>query len=408
MKVLKKKISNTGILFISLITIYVILMTVTYSIPNSQVETKVADSMVTFDKEGDYLLPFGENRAARLDNFTDRIMIDKTIKNPKESIVQSAMSIDGYARYWHGYQIIVRPLISIMNYSSIRYLNLFFIVFLLCYAFKEINKEMGFFISIFFLASLAMIYVFIFPMSLQFTSVFVLSMIGIILLIQLKQVWIKHPSLYIYYFFIIGSITNFFDLLTAPLLTLGLLLVITFLLENSKEKINGFKSNFYLIFENSLFWTLGYGLTWGVKWVLASIILKQNIIKDALDKILFRTTGDADSPVNRIETIQMNFDLMFPSLILKLFVGVFVIWLVIFFFYHKQFKEILKMTPLLLVSLYPYIWYFLLANHSQLHAWFTYRIQSITVFSIMTFLVLCIDIDKISNKIHNNYKKSGV
>lgn len=35
------------------------------------------------------------------------------------------------------------------------------------------------------------------------------------------------------------------------------------------------------------------------------------------------------------------------------------------------------------MALTPYIWLNLLANHSQIHFWFTYRGQIITVFSIL-------------------------
>ena len=41
---------------------------------------------------------------------------------------------------------------------------------------------------------------------------------------------------------------------------------------------------------------------------------------------------------------------------------------------------------ILLLIGYPYIWYTVLAGHSQVHYWFTYRLQIIAVFSLLSFL----------------------
>ena len=43
----------------------------------------------------------------------------------------------------------------------------------------------------------------------------------------------------------------------------------------------------------------------------------------------------------------------------------------------------LKITAAMLtIALFPYIWYFVFSNHSQLHYFYTYRIQAITLFAV--------------------------
>lgn len=41
---------------------------------------------------------------------------------------------------------------------------------------------------------------------------------------------------------------------------------------------------------------------------------------------------------------------------------------------------------LLYISLPLYLWYLAMANHSQIHYYFTYRAQMITMFSLLAFL----------------------
>ena len=41
----------------------------------------------------------------------------------------------------------------------------------------------------------------------------------------------------------------------------------------------------------------------------------------------------------------------------------------------------------LIVSLYPYLWYIAFSNHSQIHYFFTYRAQAVTVFGVLTVLL---------------------
>ena len=52
----------------------------------------------------------------------------------------------------------------------------------------------------------------------------------------------------------------------------------------------------------------------------------------------------------------------------------------------KDMKTILAYLPMLLVAAYPYIWYLVMSNHSQIHYWYTYRNQVLTLFAGLIFL----------------------
>ncbi|MBR6418568.1 MAG: hypothetical protein IKS36_07115, partial [Bacteroidales bacterium] len=46
---------------------------------------------------------------------------------------------------------------------------------------------------------------------------------------------------------------------------------------------------------------------------------------------------------------------------------------------------------LIMLALVPYVWYFIVANHSYIHPWFTYRLQMITVMSLFAAFGCLID-----------------
>ena len=52
----------------------------------------------------------------------------------------------------------------------------------------------------------------------------------------------------------------------------------------------------------------------------------------------------------------------------------------------KDQKTVRAYLPMLLVAFYPYIWYLVMSNHSQIHYWYTYRAQLVTLFGGLVFL----------------------
>ena len=64
---------------------------------------------------------------------------------------------------------------------------------------------------------------------------------------------------------------------------------------------------------------------------------------------------------------------LFPVLALLIIVLFIMIW--------KTGKKALALLPLMLIACIPYVWYFILANHSWIHGYFTYRVQIVTLFA---------------------------
>ena len=393
-----KKVGRILVVFCMLIAIYVTTMCISYMIPNDYIKENVGISVSRLNGEGDYYNPLFETDASKLDNFTDMLMISKAIKNDDKGALYNSLDVNDYARYWHGYLVLIRPLLIKLDYLQIRYVNVLIFFVLLGITFTMIKKKLGGLMASAFMVSIMMGYAFLVPLSLQFSSVFYIMMISIMFILFLHNRRALYDKL-IYIFFIIGSITNFFDLLTAPLLTLGVPLIIVLLLKINDKEDDSFIKNLFTAVFNSIMWAIGYGVTWFSKWVIASIVLKKNVIVDAINNILFRTNGNEEYPVDLAAMFRSNIDLMYNDMIKKVLLIVLVIWIVLFIFYRKRWDKVFKLVAILSVAVLPYIWYFVLSNHSQIHCFFTYRIQIMTTFSVFAFMIMTIDFEKIKNKV---------
>lgn len=376
-------------LFCGLIALYVLGMTVAYALPSKNINENVKGSMVALSKEKDYpSLNLSDEKASRLDNFTDKIMIDKA-RGTEENPITAGMFVNGYPRYWHGYQLFLRPLLAMFNYSVIRQIYGLLLTLLVGVNFYLYLKKMDIFIAFSLLLSLYFVRVYTFFLSMQFSNVFFVMLLFNIFLLRNSEKEISNKR-YFFYFFIVGSVTNFLDLLTVPMVTLGIPLITVGYIKlkraNSQEELSfAYLKNMLL---NSISWGFGYGLTWLSKWLFASLILKKNILNDALKTIIFRTEGDKNIPINRIEMFRNNLDTMFNNLFIVI-IGLLIVLTILVLLKRKSIiVERINMNCiyLLITIAYPYIWYTVLAGHSQVHYWFTYRLQIITIFSLLSFL----------------------
>lgn len=369
-----KKITIT---FISLLVFYVLSLAIIYALPNFKLSENVDLAGQTLKREGTYpVVSQSFKPQTMLDNFTDlKVMVPRSI-NDKSALV-SAMDMKGYSRYWHGYQVILKPLLSIFTYEQVRFIYniIVMVLFVACCSmlWAKVSKTSAIALAV----SICFAHIEIFGMSIQFSNAFILVFISILYLLSRKDIDCFLSKNLVIFFFVLGSVINFIDLLTAPIVTLGVPLAIIILIRQ-RSVID----NFVIIAKSSIAWGVGYGLTWISKWCISSVILNRNVISDAIHQIFFRTMGDETHPINRPEMLSSNFDSMF------IFSAMAYILPIVYFIaiiLHKR-VNISSILSLALLSLAPYAWYVILTSHSQIHFWFTYRAQSITMFC---FLVTC-------------------
>ena len=109
--------------------------------------------------------------------------------------------------------------------------------------------------------------------------------------------------------------------------------------------------------------------------------------------IEYRLNGSEEEPLDRIGTLQKNLkawlNIRDNGMISwsKVVIVIAVVALILLIWKKaKDMKTILAYLPMLLVAAYPYIWYLVMSNHSQIHYWYTYRAQVLTMFGILVFI----------------------
>ncbi len=403
-------------IFISLIVFYVIALSAVYLVTPTPLERHAQNGLALIKKESNYpKYFFNNNVASQLDNFTDRVMLERVLpKNIDDNALEQAMFMNGYSRYWHGYQVILRPLLLPFNYFEIRYINIFIMFALLIKAMNVIKKNINSIASWLFFAAVMCAKFIIVPVSLQFTNMMMLMLLAILaadkLLCNRNGLNFNNKSLsterLFIFSFVLGSITVFLDLLTTPILPIGIVMLL--LVIHYYQKYNYLIPNKTII-NSFIFWSAGYVGTWAAKWILATVICSQNIILQAFNQVVFRVAGDgAKYEVHRLSMLESNIKMLIqpfghtPKIII--FSLIFIVCGILLYKFRKTVINKIFIKKIIWISLIPYLWYLMAANHSQIHSWFTYRSQIITVFGLGYAMYYVTDWQKVKSSMKGKFK----
>lgn len=378
-------------LLLVLNVIYLVLMILVNTIPYSVVQPHAEEALEVLDKEGLYPIYFYGSPGATVNNFTDTAMI-KYMKPMSGSILKTAM-VEYYPRYWYGHQSVWKSLLAVFNIYQVRYITMFVFFGCLFFMLIEVKEKLGALTAAITLLSLCASYFIALSQALStiFGAVIMFTACGVIL--KKGTEWEENRR----YLFclLVGSVENFLVGLGRPLLTFGLMLMF-YLLLRIKEGKTAVLPNIFEMGKTGVFWWSGYAFTWMIKWVLATVILQKNIFLSAVSQAEYRIAGDSQAHVDYFHMYKLNVWVMFkPMLLLVIAVGI--IWLLLFLFYGRR-KQLEYMIPVLLLGAAPYVWYFIMANHSEVHYWNAYRLQMLTLMSALLFGVYSIDWNKIKRK----------
>ncbi|MDR3314787.1 MAG: hypothetical protein LBS96_10105 [Oscillospiraceae bacterium] len=379
------------LLFLSLAILFTGLMVAAYAIPDRWIAQNTANSIEMLESEGFNRYMHVGASDVRMDHFTDRWMLELALRG-EEPLLRGAM-VPSYTRYWHGYQVYLRPALVLGDYARLRQWNAVAQITLLCILAALLAKRLHTVFAALFGISLASVCWVVVPFSFQFSSVFLIMLVSTILLLSLyDKPWFRKrlPQ----FFFVVGAITVFIDFLTAPILTLGIPLVILLLLrrrDGQETTVGGFKA----IFWQGLAWGSGYASLWAAKWVAASAVLRTNAVGEAVQQVLFRAGVESTSPENydlpemnglgaRAIALFRSVDLIVDKRALPVAVvcilaaGVYLLIRA-----RKAGFVVSQLLPFCAVAAIPFIWLAVLGNQTVIHYYFTYRNLQVSVFALL-------------------------
>lgn len=436
-----KKVINYFVIFILLIVTFISTLFISCSFSSDNIYNNVKESSDVLLKEGNRKIIYIPYRRVKMqfDNYTDALMINtaysidsntplysafiarknyipnitQTIEQDSKGELKSASKYKyhdevgelrdvvnnditesfEYARYWHGYLTVLRPLLAVFDLSMLRIILTIILFGLSIILLYLIAKKLDFILSIIFFIGLASVEYFYLGFSLQGIFVFLIMMIASIIILKCDK--IKNVG---YLFFIVGMLTNFFDFLTVPLVTLGVPLILLMLIRQKNEENKNIKKVIFEIIKISILWGIGYAGTWLVKWILVDLIYDRSLLSTALGQVAYRSTGLDYSGILVI-LANLGYEMIniyISVLITILFV---IIDCVITKKKNKEEKieEKQSLVPYILIGVMPIVWYLVLKNHSINHSFFTYRnlILTILSFNICIYYIL----KKVMNKV---------
>ncbi|MBP5687568.1 MAG: hypothetical protein J6X22_02870 [Muribaculaceae bacterium] len=397
----------------SLIFLSLLLMMSVTSIPRSAIKDNAVSVITQIHDEGPY--PIVHNPILLLDNYTDCVMCNvilscdssyslfqKSLLNPVQISNKGKVIEDTYlwaigekdisrksyyGRYWHGYQVPLTLLLLVTDYNGIRLFNGILYLFLFVCALWLMYKRCGWQLSIAFLvANLITASPFIAPMSMQFFGCHAIMLIATTVVLLRNQSNYKGSIIFI----TIGACTAFIDLLTTPIITLGVPLACFIVYNQPKRKMR-------TISLMSLAWVIGYVTLWASKWVIATIITGENVIANALGTAQFRTIGngsyfDAMKPIGSILSMLGKYNITSSKVIVSAIIIIAILAMI--FIIRRGWKPLKQQLWWLILGALPLVWYCLLPQHSIAHFFFTWRALLVTVFSLTAMILYSITLSR--------------
>jgi len=327
------------LIFFGALAIGIGALLVVQAIPSTNLQKNAATALAVFEKAGIQRPSLAKNlNAMRVDYYGDAHMYQLSFGVPGATAWTNALYPHSYfepdhpdalnnvqevaglkarlqgtpadadnGRYWNGFIIPMKIFGSVFSYSGLRIFNIVLLAALFIVAVILLGRMLGWSYAICFFLSLIIMWVWVVPFCLEYLSVFYIMGAGVVAIL-----WLAKKGKLIKWgpetFLILGILTAYFDLFTAPLVTLGFPLVVAVLcLLRSQHR-----SDFGYVAKRVLLWTgvwlAGFAGFWAVKIVMTQALFGQGVLADAGSR--FGVYTGVEGNMSLLYTI---FGLAFPA-----------------------------------------------------------------------------------------------
>lgn len=373
-----------------------------FSIPGRCIEDNVRHSVHQVTDDGHmFTAHVGPLQPFKLGVFSDCLILGIAYCADSDHPLQAAMSdrfviIDGspvagakqmldsspgdcgqtviYSRYWHGNQVVLRPLLCLTDLHGVRVINAVLLCILWLSLLVLLWKRIDCASALIVMCSLAAVMIPSVPVCLNFVPTFYIALVAS-LAILLWRPAISSEGNSILLFFVIGAVTTFFDLLTTPLIAWAIPLVVYMLYcrpDHPSRKL----------VRLSTAWLVGYALLWATKWLLSALITGYDTFGDAFGAVTQRTVGIDEGEY-------MFWCLKHTCLAL---VAIVIVVMAAVALFGKSWHTVRRNGWMLLVALAGSVWALVLLEHTWHHLHFTWRTFVVLLIGIALFMRHTLDI----------------
>lgn len=387
------------------------LMILLYAIPTDRTFGYAKASIATYSS--DKIDNWGGMAVhSRLSNSTDALMIAHAVFRPYDSVIDNAMlnpqptytdsatenlvrylsgeapeSFSDYARYWHGYLLYLIPALQVFTAGEIKILMMYAQFVLAMCLLHELGKYHRTYMFLF-----SIVILFINPvttvLTFQDADIYCIMMISMILLLKYNE-WFRQNGRYLSFFALNGVVVAFMDYLTYPLVAYGIPMI-TLLLINEYTLRDSIKETVI----NTLAWGWGYAGMWFGKWIMTDLLTGSNTIMSSLYAVIFRTSGDVTEYGFDSNTYPYTLSHLLEKICDRpmFILAVLAVMILCVCIYKKDcryinFKDYIASTAAIaLVGLAPFVWFFVVRNHTIIHPHLEYRQLAISIWAILVIL----------------------
>ncbi len=247
----KKLAIHTIIVLLMSVVLGVAMLCLVYMLPTDKMKSNVAAAYDLFMDERVYHDWSNDVEYTRLDGYTDMLMYGTAIYPNEENVLNEALmnrhidmwyedgmdvayySTDSegeyrpisYEVYWHGYLIWLKPLLLFMHPRNIRVLNMILQFALTAYLMQILAIKFRGKYSLSVISGLIVINTVSTAMCLQYSSIFYISVIGMILVLKYPMITANRHN-YSLLFLVSGILVAYFDFLTYPPIALCMPLMV--------------------------------------------------------------------------------------------------------------------------------------------------------------------------------------
>ena len=306
-------------------------------------------------------------------------------ENLLDAVTENSAPNQQYLRYWHGSNAIVRLLLLVCSMEQIYQLNGIGMLVLIIWLLAVLCRQKYYIPACGIGLGLVLTASWFVPLSLEYTWTYLLMLAGSVASVKLACAgkW-QHLGVF---FLLSGMLTNYLDFLTTESLTLLVPLLLALWIDFHVRR----RAMYTMAVDAgkaALAWLFGYGGMWITKWLLASLVLGENVLPYVAGHIQQRV-GSGGLQVMLlavVRNVKCLFPLEYGTAGMLAAMGIALILMYVGYVYHKDRINKPWILLLLMIGAVPYIRYMVLSNHAYLHFFFTYRAQMAAIVALVMIL----------------------
>jgi len=400
-----------------------LLLAVCAVIPQSAIQESCEEALLYFTENPGFPMVWDGHPGTRMDNYADCALLDviynadasrplySMVAAPYYRIEGNAIHLDfaaavsegkapnnEYSRYWHGSQVLLRPLLTFTSIEGCRLAVFALLVMLNIVLSVLLVRRKLIRPLVIYWAGLLAVQAWVTAFTLEYVMTF-LVMTGVCI----GAVVLK-PEYRSRLFLMSGVLTCFVDFLTAE--TLAFTIPALLCLMMSRERRENLSLKSLILWGVS--WLAGYGLTFLVKWALVYIVLGGEALANALTSAAYRIQRDVEVVGGDVATVSSlsqlplvlsrNLGCLLPFAsnmsvggMMAVVAGILALAAALIYLFRGEKIDGGFLLCAALLGLLPYLRFAVMSSHSADHYFFTFRAQMASVMALIASLAYTLE-----------------